>query len=91
MNLNLLLLLYIVAASPITDSQIGSASIWNDGQNIAESGLDAYTGVASLHIAENPPSTPLPGQTKAPSTKENINICCTKSKDTDKPTCVNCK
>lgn len=86
-----LLLLYIVAASPIADSQMGSASIMNDGQNIAESGLDAYSGVAYLDIAQNPPSTPLPGQTEDPSTKENINICCTKSKDTDKPTCVTCK
>lgn len=82
MNLNLLLLLSIVAASPITDFQIGSG---NDGQNIAEPDLDAYSGVASLDIAQTPPLTPLSGQSAAPSTKENI--CCTNSKDTDKPTC----
>lgn len=51
MNLNLLLLLSIVAASPITDFQIGSASIGNDGPNIVEPGLDAYSSVASLDIA----------------------------------------
>lgn len=55
MNLNLLLLLSIVAASPITDSQIGSALTGNDGQNVSESGLDAYSGVASLDIAQIPP------------------------------------
>lgn len=89
MNLNLFLLLSIVAASPITDSQLGSTPIGNDGQENAESGLDAFSGVASLDLAQIPPSTLLPGQTEAPSTKKNI--CCTKSKDTDKLTCANRK
>lgn len=88
MNIHLFLLLSIVGAIPITDSQPVSPSIGNDAQDVdliqAEPSLNGFPGVASLDVAQVLPSTKLPGQ---PSTEENS--CCTKPEDTDKMTCAN--